>query len=95
MNITINAPIESNRNGFEDATVRRVSRALARFSHRISRVDVTLLDENGPRGGVDKSAKSGLSCLALENSRRPPSMKASGRQSHRRRTKLGEWCWQG
>ena len=67
MNITINAPIESNRNGFEDATVRRVSRALARFSHRISRVDVTLLDENGPRGGVDKSAKSGLSCLALEN----------------------------
>ncbi|QDS99552.1 hypothetical protein HG15A2_28760 [Adhaeretor mobilis] len=35
----------------------RLMKTLARFSDRITRVDVTLTDENGPRGGVDKRCR--------------------------------------
>lgn len=33
---------------------QRLRRALARFQDRIRRVDVSLSDRNGPRGGIDK-----------------------------------------
>lgn len=36
-----------------DYAARRLSLALKRFSHRIERVTVRLVDENGPRRGVD------------------------------------------
>jgi len=36
---------------------RRLQFALARFSGRIQRVQVVLEDQNGPRGGLDKSCR--------------------------------------
>jgi putative sigma-54 modulation protein len=36
---------------------RRLCFALSRFSGRIRRVDVFLADENGPRGGIDKTCR--------------------------------------
>jgi putative sigma-54 modulation protein len=36
---------------------RRLRFALSRFSGRIRRVDVFLADENGPRGGIDKTCR--------------------------------------
>lgn len=36
---------------------RRLQFALSRFSGRIRRVDVFLADENGPRGGIDKTCR--------------------------------------
>ena len=47
------------RNAPELAThvERRLRFALARFSGRIGRVNVFLADQNGPRGGVDKTCR--------------------------------------
>jgi putative sigma-54 modulation protein len=36
---------------------RRLSIALVKFAHRIDRVHVYLMDENGPRGGIDKRCR--------------------------------------
>jgi putative sigma-54 modulation protein len=36
---------------------RRLQFALSRFSSRIRRVNVFLADENGPRGGIDKTCR--------------------------------------
>jgi len=36
---------------------RRLQFALARFSSRVRRVNVFLADENGPRGGIDKTCR--------------------------------------
>ncbi len=36
---------------------RRLRYALSRFDARIQRVSLTLVDANGPRGGVDKSCR--------------------------------------
>jgi ribosomal subunit interface protein len=36
---------------------RKVERAVRRFTERIAAVDVRLLDENGPRGGLDKRCR--------------------------------------
>ncbi|MFM7137885.1 MAG: HPF/RaiA family ribosome-associated protein [Planctomycetota bacterium] len=36
---------------------RRLRFALARFSGRIGRVNVFLADQNGPRGGIDKTCR--------------------------------------
>ncbi len=36
---------------------RRIQFALGRFAQRISRLDLHLSDENGPKGGVDKSCR--------------------------------------
>jgi ribosome-associated translation inhibitor RaiA len=60
MKITINAATETKHAGFRDSAIRRITKTLARFSHRISRVNVTLTDENGPRGGVDKRCQFSL-----------------------------------
>lgn len=35
---------------------RRLTFALSRFSARLGKVDVFLADQNGPKGGLDKSA---------------------------------------
>ena len=44
-------------NGVRDSVVRRVKRALSRFSGRIAQVDVSITDENSSRGGVDKHCR--------------------------------------
>ena len=36
-----------------DLVIRRIHFGLARFADRISKVSITLTDENGPRGGID------------------------------------------
>ncbi|QDU35972.1 hypothetical protein Mal4_02550 [Maioricimonas rarisocia] len=54
MNITVVKRLEADRRRLRDAVVDRVERTLARYAHRVARVNVTLVDENGPRGGVDK-----------------------------------------
>ena len=36
---------------------RRLTFALSRFASRIEKVDVFLTDQNGPKGGLDKSAR--------------------------------------
>ena len=54
MRISVNAPSEPKRHDFESSVIGRLSKTLARFSHRITSVNVTLTDENGPRGGIDK-----------------------------------------
>ena len=40
---------------FRGYAARRLRFALGRFARRIDRVEVRLADENGPRGGVDKT----------------------------------------
>lgn len=57
MHITVNTTTEAKHDGFADSVADRVTRTLSRFSNRISRVMVTLTDENGPRGGVDKQCR--------------------------------------
>lgn len=54
MKISIHAPLEAEQTGFLDSITDRMTRTLARFSDRISSVEVAIVDENGPRGGVDK-----------------------------------------
>lgn len=43
--------------GLGDHVERRLRFALSRFSGRIRRIDVFLSDQNGPRGGVDKTCR--------------------------------------
>ena len=57
MKISIHAPLEAEQTGFLDTISGRMTRALARFSDRISSVNVALVDENGPRGGIDKQCR--------------------------------------
>lgn len=40
---------------------RRFAFALSRFDSRINRVELVVSDENGPRGGVDKSCRVSIS----------------------------------
>lgn len=54
MIISITSPAETRRNGFHEVVHDRMTRTLERFAHRIASVNVTLTNENGPRGGVDK-----------------------------------------
>lgn len=49
-NVTLSRPAK-------DRLERRLYFALGRFLHRIKSVDVTLRDDNGPRGGVDKCCR--------------------------------------
>ncbi len=44
-------------NGLREHIERRLTFALARFDDRVSKVAVTLTDNNGPKGGVDKSCQ--------------------------------------
>ncbi|MFG0335876.1 MAG: hypothetical protein ACF8TS_21165 [Maioricimonas sp. JB049] len=54
MNITVINRLEAGHTRMRNAIVNRLERSLARYSRRIERVNVTLVDENGPRGGLDK-----------------------------------------
>ena len=38
-------------------TVKRLQFALGRLASRVKRVEVTIVDVNGPRGGLDKSCR--------------------------------------
>lgn len=43
--------------GLREHLDRRLLFALSRFESRISKVDVYLADENGPKGGLDKACR--------------------------------------
>lgn len=60
MRVNVNAPLEVNRQRFQDSVIEQVTNALQRFSTRITSVNVTLTDENGPRGGIDKQCRVSL-----------------------------------
>ncbi|HEX8699956.1 MAG TPA: ribosome-associated translation inhibitor RaiA [Myxococcaceae bacterium] len=49
-NLTISAPLREH-------CEKRLQFALGRFSDQVARVSVRLMDQNGPRGGVDKSCQ--------------------------------------
>lgn len=57
MFISVKAPAELIRKGFQEFAVERMTKTLARLSHRITSVSVALTDENGPRGGVDQRCR--------------------------------------
>lgn len=44
----------------EEYAVRRFTTALRRFDKRVSSVTIRFVDENGPRGGVDKHCQAEL-----------------------------------
>lgn len=54
MHVSVNAPVELVKRPFHKAVMDETKQVLGRFSGRISRVQVRVSDENGPRGGVDK-----------------------------------------
>ncbi len=49
-NLTVSAPLREH-------CEKRLHFALGRFSEQVARVSVRLVDQNGPRGGVDKSCQ--------------------------------------
>ena len=57
MRIQINAPSDAKRQHFQDSIIEQLTKTLARVSNRITSVNVTLTDENGPRGGIDKQCR--------------------------------------
>lgn len=57
MKISINVPSDLKQSGFQDSIIGRITQTLARFSNRVASVNVTLTDENGPRGGIDKQCR--------------------------------------
>lgn len=57
MRIQISAPSDAKRHHFLDSVIEQLTKTLARFSKRITSVNVTLTDENGPRGGIDKQCR--------------------------------------
>ncbi len=48
-------------NGTCQLAERRLLFALSRFDSRIKQVDLVIEDENGPRGGIDKSCRISIS----------------------------------
>lgn len=54
-----------------DFVERRLMFALSRFSDKIDRIDVVISDDNGPRGGVDKT------CSVLVKLRRLAAIRVS------------------
>ncbi|WP_373653180.1 MULTISPECIES: HPF/RaiA family ribosome-associated protein [unclassified Schlesneria] len=61
MKININASSVPQPHRYANAVVEQMTRALSHASKRITSVDVTLSDENGPRGGVDKQCRVRIS----------------------------------
>ena len=45
----------------------KINSALAKFGHHVSRVELTVRDVNGPRGGIDKECKVMVKLLKLED----------------------------
>lgn len=43
--------------GLKDFVETRTRLIVSRYGHRVSRIDVTLLDVNGPKGGEDKRCR--------------------------------------
>ncbi|WP_442505428.1 hypothetical protein SH528x_004215 [Novipirellula sp. SH528] len=54
MKITVATSIERLSPSARDSIRSLISSTLARFAPRITQVSVSVVDENGPRGGVDK-----------------------------------------
>ncbi len=57
MKIHVHKCGESVQGEFEGHLERRVKFVMGKFSPLIARLELFLCDENGPRGGVDKSCR--------------------------------------
>lgn len=60
MQISVNSTIRRLNSRTREAIRRSLQDTLDRLSSRISRVTVSVIDENGPRGGVDKVCRVNL-----------------------------------
>ena len=67
MNISITGPTEIKTNSFRESVERQLTRVLARFSHRITQVEIALTDQNGPRGGIDKQCRISVRMPGFES----------------------------
>lgn len=54
MKVTVASSIEKLSTSSRDSIRSLMTNTLARFAPRVTQVAVTVVDENGPRGGVDK-----------------------------------------
>lgn len=54
-------------NDLRDLIERRFDFALSRFSDMVDRVNVAVVDENGPKGGVDKMCRVLVHIRGLED----------------------------
>ncbi len=54
MKVTVTSSLEKLSSSSRNAIQLLTSNALARFTPRIAHVSVTIVDENGPKGGIDK-----------------------------------------
>lgn len=57
MNVLLHTSGVKAENGLKEHIERRLTYALARFGSRVSKVAVSLTDNNGPKGGVDKACQ--------------------------------------
>lgn len=59
----VNLPVSD---ALQEFTQRRVARALRPFQSNVSRVDVRIIDVNGPRGGIDKRCRVTVELAAVK-----------------------------
>ncbi|MCA9159130.1 MAG: hypothetical protein KDA72_12430, partial [Planctomycetales bacterium] len=65
MRVSVTSSIEQVTPAARESIRALLSSTLARFSSRIQQVSVLLIDENGPRGGVDKVCRANVQMLGL------------------------------
>lgn len=63
--VSVTSSIEQLGPSARDSIRTLLSSALARFNSRIEQVSVLVIDENGPRGGVDKICRVAVRMLGL------------------------------
>lgn len=60
MNVTVTSSIDRLSSDTRDSIRQMLRGTLSRFAPNITQVSVLVVDENGPRGGVDKACRVNL-----------------------------------